>query len=168
MTIVKNILAALALSVLPLTAIAEDVAKPTGDVILTISGEIGVTNSNAGYQFDIDMLKALPAVEITTTTIWTDGEQVFVGVSLADLMEAVKANGLGMSATAINDYAVQIPMEDAVPGRAVVAYMRNGEAMKVRDKGPLWVVYPFDTAKEFQSEVIYSRSIWQLDRIAVE
>jgi hypothetical protein len=39
--------------------------------------------------------------------------------------------------------------------------------MSVRDKGPLWVVYPFDDVPAYQSETIYSRSIWQLDRIEV-
>ena len=40
--------------------------------------------------------------------------------------------------------------------------------MSVREKGPLWVIYPFDSDPEYQTEVIYSRSIWQLDRIVVE
>ena len=52
--------------------------------------------------------------------------------------------------------------------RVVEGYLRNGEPMSVRDKGPLWVVYNFDSNPEFQTEVMYSRSIWQLDRIVVE
>jgi hypothetical protein len=39
--------------------------------------------------------------------------------------------------------------------------------MSVREKGPLWVIYPFDDVPEYQNETIYSRSIWQLDRIEV-
>jgi hypothetical protein len=38
--------------------------------------------------------------------------------------------------------------------------------MSVRDKGPLWVIYPYDS-DDYRSEVIYSRSIWQLDRLEV-
>ncbi|MDP5360810.1 MAG: oxidoreductase, partial [Paracoccaceae bacterium] len=34
-------------------------------------------------------------------------------------------------------------------------------------KGPLWVVYPYDMSADYRSEVIYYRSIWQLDRIEV-
>ena len=70
-----------------------------------------------------------------------------------------------MKATAINDYAVEIPVSDAVVGGPIVAYFLNGEPMSVRDKGPLWIVYPFDADPHYQTEVIYSRSIWQLDRI---
>jgi hypothetical protein len=49
----------------------------------------------------------------------------------------------------------------------MIAYLRNGNPMPLRDKGPLWIVYPFDSSSDFQSETIYSRSIWQLNRIAV-
>ena len=49
----------------------------------------------------------------------------------------------------------------------ILAYLNDGEEMPVRDKGPLWVVYPYDLNASYQSEVIYSRSIWQLDRIVV-
>jgi hypothetical protein len=37
--------------------------------------------------------------------------------------------------------------------------------MSVRDKGPLWLIYPYDSKAEYQSETIYSRSIWQLVKI---
>ena len=52
-------------------------------------------------------------------------------------------------------------------GGPIIAYMMNGEEMSVRNKGPLWLVYPYDLNHEYRSEVIYSRSIWQLDRIDV-
>ena len=51
---------------------------------------------------------------------------------------------------------------------SVLAFLRNGDEMSVRDKGPLWVVYPYDSTPEYQSELIYSRSVWQLARIEVQ
>ena len=39
--------------------------------------------------------------------------------------------------------------------------------MSVRDKGPVWVLYPFDAGAEYRTDLIYERSIWQLDRIDV-
>ena len=71
-------------------------------------------------------------------------------------------------ATAINDYTVEIPVSDAVPGGPIVAYLMDGQEMPVRDKGPLWIVYPYDSSAAYRSEVVYSRSIWQLDRIEVK
>ena len=40
--------------------------------------------------------------------------------------------------------------------------------MSRRDKGPLWVIYPYHDNIDYRSETIYSRSIWQLDRIEAE
>lgn len=141
---------------------------PTGDVVMTVSGSIGQTNVGDTMQFDIDMLEAMPAVEFTTETIWTAGPQTFRGVSLNVLLDAVKADGESIAATAINDYAVSIPISDAVDGGPIIAYQQNGDYMSRREKGPLWVVYPYDDSIDYRSEVIYSRSIWQLNRITVE
>ena len=93
--------------------------------------------------------------------------QRFEGVPIASLMAALGAKGSAIRATALNDYAVEIPMEDAVQGRALLAIRMNGEELSPRDKGPIWVIYPYDAGTEFQTEVIYSRSIWQLNRIEV-
>ena len=132
---------------------------------LAASNGLTLTNKSQTVQFDLAALEAMPAVEFTTTTTWTDGPQTFTGVSLADFM---KSNSLGegtIRAYAINNYSVDIPSSDAIEGGPIIAYRRNGELMSVRDKGPLWIVYPYDSDPEYQSEVIYSRSIWQLDRL---
>jgi len=49
----------------------------------------------------------------------------------------------------------------------LLAYLRNGETMSVRDKGPVWLIFPFDDEPKFQNEEYYSRSIWQLDQIEI-
>jgi hypothetical protein len=141
---------------------------PRGAVVLTVTGAIAERNAGDAAEFDLAMLEAFDATRIETTTIWTDGVQTFVGVELDDLLAALGAEGATLRAIAHNDYAVDIPVGDAVDGGPIVAYLRNGEAMSLREKGPLWVIYPFDSTPEYQSELIYSRSIWQLDRIEVQ
>jgi hypothetical protein len=156
--------AALMLCLAPL-ALRAEFAAPTGPVLLTASGAITQSNTDGGVALDLAMLQAIGADEVTTTTIWTEGELTFTGVWLSDLAAALGASGQTVRATAINDYQVEIPASDAVPGGAFVAYLMNGAPMSVRDKGPLWIVYPFDDNPDYQSEVVYARSIWQLDRI---
>ncbi len=140
---------------LPAQATAEDVI-------------LSIRNADSSHEFTLTDLKALGAREINTTTIWSDGVQEFVGVSLDELMTHVGVTEGTLEAAAVNDYAVQIPMSDARPGGAMVAYLRNGSEMSLRDKGPLWIVYPYDNGAEFRTEEIYSRSIWQLNRITVK
>lgn len=149
------------------TLVSADIIQPKGEVILTISGSIAEGNVDGTAQFDMEMLQNLPSHSFVTSTIWTDGDQTFEGVELSVIAELVGFEGDTLSASAVNDYSIDIPATDAQPGRALIAYKRNGQPMSLRDKGPLWIVYPFDSSPDFQSETIYSRSIWQLNRIAV-
>lgn len=158
--------AAIFVFLVSIPALAEDLAAPTGDVILTVTGA-NVTNSDGAAKLDLAMLEAMGGTEIKTTTIWTEGMQTFEGVSLKVLVDRLGIDGSTLSAVAINDYAVEIPTSDATEGGPIVAYKMNGNVMSVRDKGPLWVIYPYDSTTAFQTEVIYSRSIWQLDRLDV-
>ncbi|MBY6068413.1 molybdopterin-dependent oxidoreductase [Leisingera aquaemixtae] len=146
---------------------AENLGQPSGEVVLTVSGAPKTDNAGGAAQFDLAMLEGLGAVEFETSTIWTQGVQHFEGVPLDQLVDRLDITGTTLRATAINDYAVDIPLSDAVEGGPIIAYKLNGEEMSVRDKGPLWIVYPYDSKTEYQSEVVYSRSIWQLDRIEV-
>ncbi|WP_371153832.1 oxidoreductase [Jannaschia sp. 2305UL9-9] len=159
----SHAMAVVALSATPL--LADDLAVPEGDVILTVTGSLDVTNVDDSAQFDLAMLEDLDMTTIETSTIWTEGENSFQGVSLAVLVDALGIEGTTLKATAINDYAIEIPMTDAVEGGPIVAYRMDGNTMSVRDKGPLWVIYPYDSNSDYRTEVIYSRSIWQLDRL---
>lgn len=144
---------------------ADDLPTPAGDVVLTVSGNVEKTNAGQTATLDLEMLEAFETTTIETSTIWTEGTQVFQGVSLEALVEGLGVEGTMLRASAINDYTVEVPMSDAVEGGALVAYRLNGETMSVRDKGPLWIIYPYDSDADYRTEVIYSRSIWQLDRI---
>ena len=147
------------------TGSAQDISAPTGPVILSVTGT--GADADAGVLFDHATLKSLGLVSFETTTIWTQGTQSFEGVALKSLIDALNITTGTLFATAINDYTVEIPVTDAVEGGPMIAISLNGEDMSIRDKGPLWIVYPYDAVADYRTEVIYSRSIWQLDRINV-
>ncbi|MFC6670829.1 hypothetical protein [Marinobacterium aestuariivivens] len=44
----------------------------------------------------------------------------------------------------------------------------NTEYMRIRDKGPLFLVYPFDSDPALRTEVIQNRSVWQIKHILVK
>lgn len=137
-------------------------AEASDDIVLTLIDQDAAT---AEIAVDRDWLETLPQTEFETSTIWTEGTQRFTGVSLDILLDAAEMTGGVIKATALNDYSVEIPVSDAISGGPIVAHRLNGETMSARDKGPLWIVYPYDARVEYQTEVIYSRSIWQLSRI---
>ncbi|MCH2069116.1 molybdopterin-dependent oxidoreductase [Shimia sp.] len=142
-------------------------SQAMADTLLTVSGDVSATDAGLTWQFEESDLRALPKVQFETDTIWTEGTQVFEGVSLSALLTHVGASDGNLLATAANDYTVSIPTSDAVENGPIIAYLRNGEKMTLRDKGPLWIVYPFAGNDAYKTEEYYSRSIWQLDRIEV-
>lgn len=151
------------------SATAGSLPEPNGDVLLTISGEIQNETRDGVILLDRDMLEAMPKVQFTTSTIWTETPVEFTGVSLRHVLDHAGFEGSNIEAVALNDYKVEIPASDIDDGAPIIAYLMNGKEMSARDKGPLWIVYPYDENAKFRSEVVYSRSIWQLDRIvAVE
>lgn len=152
-----------ALGVSATSLMADETVMP----LLTISGDVALTDGSDILVLDRDALVELPATTFETSTIWTDGVHSFTGVSLADLAAELGVENGQFLATAINDYTVEIPFSDAVEGGPIIAYLMDGEEMSVRDKGPLWVIYPYDSDADYRSEVIYSRSIWQLDRLEI-
>jgi hypothetical protein len=140
----------------------------TGEVILTIDGLDPARFPGGTVSFDTGRLKALGQADLRTSTIWTDGVHDFSGVSLKDVVAFLGLTGGKLKAYALNDYAVEIPVSDAVADGPILAYAMDGQPMSVRDKGPIWVVYPYDQKPEYRSEVIFTRSIWQLERIEVQ
>ncbi len=147
---------------------ADGLSAPAGKPILTISGDISEKNAGDTAQFDRDMLEKLGLVTIETTTPWYQGSMKFEGVPMDKLMADVGAKGQRVVAYALNDYTTEIPMEDFTKHHAILALKRNGEYMPVRDKGPLFVVYPYDSDPELKSQTFYSRSAWQVARLVVK
>ena len=144
-----------------MTATAEQLPLPAGEVILTISGAIGKTNTQAGAEFDLDLLKALEWEDVNTFTSFTDGMQTFEGPRLSSLLDFVSASGTTIGASAINDYFVDIPVTHAENQGVTLAVLHNGKAMTVRDKGPIWVIYP-QSEDEAKLKKFDNEMIWQL------
>jgi hypothetical protein len=114
------------------------------------------------------MLEGLGMVSFETSTPWYSAPVTFEGVPLAKLMDAVGAKGEKLIAVALNDYNTEIPLEDFTKYRVILAIKRNGEYMPVRDKGPLFIVYDYDSNPDLKSQKFYSRSAWQVARFEVK
>jgi hypothetical protein len=135
--------------------------------ILTVSGKIANTNRGDAAQFDRPMLEALGMSGFETTTPWYPGPVRFDGVRMDRLLEVVGSSGDRVLAYALNDYTTELPVSDFAAYGVLLAFKRNGEYMPVRDKGPLFIVYPFDSRSELKHQRFYSRSAWQLARLDV-
>lgn len=151
------------LSVFTMPLLAQN---PVGQPILTLTGKLAVTNQGETWVFDREMLDALPQVKIITQTPWYDDISEFEGPLASAILDAVGADFTeNLRVTALNDYSAVVPASDFADHGVILAMKRNGESLRVRDKGPLFIIYPFDSDPSLNSEVYYNRSVWQIKSI---
>lgn len=142
--------------------------RPGGEVILTISGAIERRNADDSATFDLAMLEKLGVTTIRTSTPWTDGTQAFTGVLMRDILRAVGAHGDTVNAIARNNYSYRIPVSDFLEFPVLLAFAVNDVPLQLRDKGPLWIVYPRDEFPELATQMIERRMVWQLRALVIE
>ena len=87
---------------------------------------------------------------------------VFEGVRASEVMRAVGARGSTVFATALNDYVVEIPIDDFEKYGVIFALSRDGRKLSVRDKGPIWAIYPRDEFPELRNRASDKKWIWQV------
>lgn len=110
-------------------------------------------------------LSALPQITFRTTTVWTEGQHTFSGPSLKSVLQAAGISLSDLKLHALDEYNVTFPSNFITDKAPIIANRMNGTPFPVRQKGPLWLVFPFDTVTAYQSEYIHSLSVWQLYKI---
>ena len=140
----------------------------TGKVIMTVSGKINEKSSDSTHVFDLAMLEKFPQTTFTTQTKWDKFPVKFSGPLLRDVLAAAKVSGTTIYAVAVNDYKVAIPWDDTQKFNVILAHKMNDQPIPARTKGPLFVVYPFDSSPELLKQIYFDRSIWQVKGLVVE
>jgi hypothetical protein len=135
---------------------ARDLGTPKGPVLLTVTDAAG-----GSWRFDRGMIESLGWQTLTTLTPFTEGPQEFAGIPLSALVEATGAQGDVIEAVAINDYAAEIPVAHVAEHGVFLALDHNGEPMRVRDRGPVWIIYPSETVGAAQDR-FDTLMVWQL------
>jgi hypothetical protein len=142
-------------------------AAPSGPVVLTLRGKLQRTNQADSAAFDMAMIEALPQHGFSTKTPWFKQPRKFTGPLLRDVLALVGAQGGTLRVAALNDYRIDVPADDARRFDVVLARLIDDRPITVRDKGPLLIVYPFDSDAALRNALYYSRSVWQLKTIDV-
>ena len=121
-------------------------------------------------ELDLASLKQLPQQTFTTHTPWFKEPVTFTGPLVRDVLATAKLKGKGQQivAVALDDYKAKIPASDATNFDVILAHSINGKQMDAKNKGPLFIVYPYDSKKELQTVLYYQRSVWQLKALIVE
>lgn len=140
---------------------------PANEVVLSIGGQVRTPNRRDQALFDMAMLERLPQTSFVTRTPWFSQPRKFTGPLLRDVLRAAGGQGQTLRVTALNDYRVDIPIDDIQRWDVLLARLLDDRPMSVRDKGPLFIIYPLDSRAELRSPLYFSRCAWQLKGIEV-
>lgn len=147
-----------------------DLAKPQGQVVLTIGGAVSETNLGApefftasflksleyGYDkaagFDIAMLEAMGTVKKTIKADPWPAAVTFEGPKLSDVLAAAGWNGTKITAVAMTGFAVEITAEDLAKHDWILALKGNGSYLQIGGRGPSWIVYDVPAGKATEED----------------
>lgn len=121
-------------------------------VVLTVTGAV----RGASVEFDREQLERLKSREASMETPWTEGRVTFRGPLLKAVLQAAGADGKRLVIKALNDYSAEIPVDDATDLPTILAMSMNGNTLSVREKGPLFLMYPFDLKPELYNEKYFA------------
>lgn len=120
-----------------------------------------VTEHGSVHYTQSDIL-ALDSFSLVSQTPWTQGQLHFQGARLETLIADAGIEAEQVFAKALNEYSVIIPLKTAIEEGAFIAVQIDGEMMRVRDKGPFWIVFPWSERPDLLERDVRSWSIWQL------
>ncbi|MCB8837579.1 oxidoreductase [Aurantimonas sp. VKM B-3413] len=131
--------------------------------------ETPVLTVHRGHQeiraFTLGDLEVFPQATITTGTPWHQRVETFSGVALDDFLASLGQPASRLRLLALNDYLVDADISDLAGTGAILAIRENGALMPVSDKGPVFLMFPFDSDVRLRHQSYYSRAVWQLCRI---
>lgn len=159
MRLILSVAAVITAFALPNAVPAASAEEENGLTIASTTGETVLLSLS-----DLD---ELAQVEFTTSTIWTDGLVTFSGVPVSSVLSSAGVDGETLRMTALNDYSVEAPLDEFGETYPIIATRMDGKTISIREKGPFWVVYPYDADPSFRTETAHARSIWQLKGISV-
>ncbi|MGL4829941.1 MAG: oxidoreductase [Vibrio sp.] len=115
-----------------------------------------------------ELITQLPQVSFTTHLPWLEEAHNFTGFRVSDLLNYLQQDqAQSITFMALNDYAANISIADIRQYQPIVAYYLDSKEMKIRDKGPFWLVYNLDQNPTLNTPAYYNHMVWQLSHILI-
>lgn len=115
-----------------------------------------------------DITTKLSSTSFTTELPWYTDKNKFTGFKVSELLQYLKINdAFAVSFIALNDYAASAQIADIIKYEPIVAYEMNDQRMKIRNKGPYWLIFNLDKNPEIDNAAFHSQMVWQIDEIMI-
>jgi hypothetical protein len=120
------------------------ISAPKGEVVLTVSGDIGEANKGRKLEFDLASLEKMRQVRMEAAEPFLKRRVTFEGVLLSDLLAVAGApdSANKVSLTALDDYKVDFKVADVRSSQMLLATKADGKHMPVDRSGPIRIVFP--------------------------
>lgn len=125
-----------------------------------------IKNGSVVKEYKDSDLKKFKWVAFKTSSPWFPQAKTFNGPLLKDILNDVGIKQTdNLTVTALDKYQVNIPAGDAWKENVILTREIDGQKLKVKDKGPAWIVYNFDAKTSLKQDTYYSRCPWQIATI---
>ncbi|WP_194436577.1 hypothetical protein [Vibrio fluminensis] len=114
----------------------------------------------------VNLLAEFSTTSFETRLPWFPDQRSFTGIPVMKLVERYgDENTFAVTFLALNDYAATSTVEDIQKFAPIVAVKMNGEPMKIRHKGPYWLIFNLNKYPEIDNIGYHSQMVWQIDEI---
>ena len=120
------------------------IAAPKGEVVLTMTGDIGAANKGKKLELDLASLESMRRVRLEAAEPFLKRRVMFEGVLLSDLLEVagVPDSASKVSLAALDDYKVDFTVDDVRSSQMLLDTKADGKHMAVDRSGPIRIVFP--------------------------
>ena len=147
----------------------DKIPAPIGDVILTVTGKIGTTNSDNAIKMDLATIESVGLVDYKVLDPFQKKDTVFQGPLMGSLLDLwqVSKDATKLHIVALNDYVVDVPMSEVRKYPTVFALKQDGQYMPVSTRGPAMLVFPYNDF-QFDQTVFNDYWAWQIKSIDIQ
>lgn len=148
---------------------ADDLLEPNGDPILSVAGAFERTVDGNEIRLDLETLDRFGVVEYTIFDPWLKTDVTYSGVLMATILDTLEvastAEIVGLSA--LDDYRVEIPVDDIREWPILLATRRDGQPLRISDGGPSRVIYPVHAFRDAANAEYRANWIWNVARVEI-
>ncbi len=106
---------------------------------------------------------------VSTPLPWYKGTRNFTAIKLSSLLDYFHVkNAKRIKFKALNDYVSVTPVSDIQRYQPYLAFEMDGKRMRVRDKGPFWLIYDLSKTPSLDTEYFRQQMTWQIATITIE
>jgi hypothetical protein len=134
-------------------------------VVLSLSGRLARPGPDGRVQLNMAALAALPQRTLRACTRWYVSARLFTRPLLRDVLARAGVTDRRLRMTALNDDRVEVPRQDCETCDLILARLVEGPPIWGREKGPWFVMDPYDHPPHRHTAVCCSRAAWQLRSI---